>query len=303
MPALLGAAHAGPVTSAPVKVFISWSGHQSRQIAEAFREWLPTIFESVDPYMSARDNEAGVRWNTVVSDQLDASDFGILCLTPDNLQAPWLLFEAGALSKSVDVARVVPLLYKLAPADVTSPLSQFHMKEADEAGIRDIVTTINEALPQSRPEQALTTAFKALWPVLKEKLDAVKAPMMTKKPQRTDRSILEEVLQILRTRRDPVVVSATQPTARHPLSTEIDSAQELVGLHNVLTNMPDVKATIKPNPPNGFLIEVPDRGAADRIVQIMKTYLPGQDPTLFAIRWPDVTEESSEGGVLDKGPR
>ncbi len=81
-----------------MKVFISWSGDESRQIAEALRDWLATLSESVEPYMSARDNEAGVRWNSVISGELERSDFGILCVTPTNLQAPWLLFEAGALS-------------------------------------------------------------------------------------------------------------------------------------------------------------------------------------------------------------
>jgi hypothetical protein len=52
--------------------------------------------QAVKPYMNQRDNEAGVRWEDVVSSELKETDFGILCLTPDNLQSTWLNFEAGA---------------------------------------------------------------------------------------------------------------------------------------------------------------------------------------------------------------
>jgi hypothetical protein len=172
------------------------------------------MFESVEPYMSARDNEAGVRWSAVISSQLDESDFGILCLTPDNLQAPWLLFEAGALSKSVDVARVVPVLWNLAPADVTTPLSQFHMKEVDESGVRDVVLAINSALERPRPDAALNAAFEALWPSLQRRLNDVSCPSPSSSPRRTERQILEEILEIVRiSNQGPTPSSAALVTA------------------------------------------------------------------------------------------
>jgi hypothetical protein len=52
------------------------------------------------------------------------TQFGVICLTRDNLHEPWVLFEAGALSKTRG-ARVWTLLLDLAPADVEPPLSQF----------------------------------------------------------------------------------------------------------------------------------------------------------------------------------
>jgi hypothetical protein len=65
-----------------VKVFISWSGEQSRQIALALRDWLPKVLQPSKPYMSDRDNEAGTLWDQIISSQLEATDFGIVCLTP-----------------------------------------------------------------------------------------------------------------------------------------------------------------------------------------------------------------------------
>jgi hypothetical protein len=65
----------------PVRVFISWSGKQSKYIALALREWLPHIIQAVDPYMSAEDNEAGTLWDEVLTTELNASSFGILSYT------------------------------------------------------------------------------------------------------------------------------------------------------------------------------------------------------------------------------
>jgi hypothetical protein len=113
-----------------VKVFISWSGDRSKQVALALREWLPQALQAAQPYMSEKENEAGALWDNILSSALEESNFGIVCLTPSNLESRWLNFEAGALSKAVSQARVVPLLYGLGESDVGLPLSRF----PDEAG-------------------------------------------------------------------------------------------------------------------------------------------------------------------------
>ena len=84
------------IQSRTVKVFISWSGEHSRQIALALREWLPQALQAAKPYMSEKDTEAGGLWDVILATQLEGSDFGIICLTPSNLDSRWLNFEAGA---------------------------------------------------------------------------------------------------------------------------------------------------------------------------------------------------------------
>jgi hypothetical protein len=71
---------------------------------------MPDVLFMAEPWLSAEDIEKGAKWNQVVSGELEKSNFAIICLTPENLGAPWLLFEAGALSKRPE-SRVCTYLY------------------------------------------------------------------------------------------------------------------------------------------------------------------------------------------------
>jgi hypothetical protein len=109
-----------------MKIFVSWSGKPSLAVATALKEWLPYIFNGIDLFVSSEDIRKGKRWPAEVSKELGATNFGIVCLTPDNLDAPWLLFEAGALSKSVAEASVFTLLTGgLRIGNIEGPLSHF----------------------------------------------------------------------------------------------------------------------------------------------------------------------------------
>src|SRR5215212_3926015 len=136
-----------------MKVFISWSGERSGKVAEQLREWLSYLFESVEPWVSRSDIEAGARWGVEVQEELAATSFGILCLTQENVAAPWLLFEAGALAKALKDTFVAPYLLDLSPSDIPSgPLSQFQAKSADRQGTWELVKGINTALKEKGRE-------------------------------------------------------------------------------------------------------------------------------------------------------
>jgi hypothetical protein len=150
-----------------VRIFISWSGHRSQAVAEAVREWLPRLFQAVEPWISSADIRAGSRWAAEVAKALETTDFGILCVTKENLNAPWLLFEAGALSKSLSVGKVVPYLLDLEPHRLTGPLSQFQAVRADEGGTRRLVQCIAEQHDLNfRPAATLAHVYAASWPEL-----------------------------------------------------------------------------------------------------------------------------------------
>jgi hypothetical protein len=129
-----------------MKVFLSWSGERSRRVAEALRDWLPDIIQSIKPWMSATDIEAGSRWSRELWDQLAETQVGILCLTTSNQQSPWMLFEAGALAKSLANTFVCPYLIGMDQNDIKpGPLVQFQTKRADENGTWELLKTLNRA--------------------------------------------------------------------------------------------------------------------------------------------------------------
>ena len=119
-----------------MKVFISWSGNFSGEVSGVLKEWLPLVLQSVRPFVSSEDLRKGTRWLLDVSRELEATNFGILCLTDENKNAPWILFEAGALSKMLELSRVSPFLIGLNKSDLSGPLSNFQATEFDKDDVR-----------------------------------------------------------------------------------------------------------------------------------------------------------------------
>ncbi|MCA6060853.1 TIR domain-containing protein [Thalassolituus sp. ST750PaO-4] len=185
-----------------MELFISWSGEQSKKIAEAIREWIPCVIQAVKPYFTPEDINKGQRWSSEISKKLESSKIGIIVLTPYNLDAPWLMFEAGALSKSVDTARVCPLLFGVTPAEVKGPLVQFQCSGFNRPEAMKLLRSINHELGDEKLEdKTLNSTFDVFWPQLNEKIENILSesePQTTASSSRSDRDILEEVLRLTR---------------------------------------------------------------------------------------------------------
>lgn len=109
-----------------MKIFISWSGSYSRVIAEALRDNLPSLFKSITVWMSDSDILPGARWQDELTHHPKSTEFGVLCITPENINSHWILYEAGALSKSLDsYISIVPYLYEVEIESVPTPIRQF----------------------------------------------------------------------------------------------------------------------------------------------------------------------------------
>lgn len=129
-----------------MKVFISWSGSVSLKLANVLYEWLPTVIQSVKPFLSDENVQKGGRWLDAVGRELESTDFGIVVLTPSALQSPWLHFEAGALSKRLEHSRVAPLLVGLTKENISPPLSMFQMVLPREDEVRKLLGSMNEQI-------------------------------------------------------------------------------------------------------------------------------------------------------------
>jgi hypothetical protein len=193
-----------------MKVFLSWSGQRSRGAAEALRDWLPDVIQGVEPWMSKIDIEAGARWRQEVATELDASKFGILCLTPDNQSAPWILFEAGALAKTIPDTFVCPYLIDLSPTDLRAgPLTEFQAKRANKLETWEMVATINRARKEhALDETRLRRTYEKFWPDLEQKLGALPPEAQAPAPRRVE-DMVEEILDLVRT-------LSRRPTLEYP---------------------------------------------------------------------------------------
>lgn len=180
-----------------MKVFISWSGERSQILAQALRDWLPLVLHYVEPWISQSDIEAGERWANEVAKELEASNFGLICVTRENVTSPWILFEAGALAKSMQDGRVIPLLLDLEFKDITGPLAQFQAKKAEKPSVMEIAVSINRLCPQPIPDDRLHQLFEALWPELEKRIIAV-PKHGTPAKNRPQHEILEELVTSIR---------------------------------------------------------------------------------------------------------
>lgn len=182
-----------------MKVFLSWSGDASRRVAEALREWLPNVIQAIEPWMSAEDIEKGARWSSDIATELAKTKAGIVCVTPSNQEAPWLNFEAGALSKTVDKSMVCPFLVGIRPADMKGPLVQFQAAEATQGDVRKLLATLNKALEKDAlAERQLAKTFDIWWPELDRALKEIGSDEPKAAPMRPERELLEEILGVVR---------------------------------------------------------------------------------------------------------
>lgn len=203
-----------------MKVFISWSGKTSGELAKIFRDWLPSVIQAVKPYYSTDDIAKGMRGNTVNAQELEKAGAGLLCLTPDNLDAPWIMFEAGALSKKLDTSRVCPILFAgLETTDLKGPLVQFQAAKFNKEEIRKMLTMVNKELGENALDnKVLDSVFEKWWPDLEQKVESLlsKAPESTPKAVRNDRELLEEILAITREMNPNVRALASQLSRATP---------------------------------------------------------------------------------------
>jgi len=186
-----------------MKVFVSWSGERSKLLAEALHHWLPGVINAVDPWISGNDIEPGARWNSELSKELEQTKYGIVCVTSENVGAPWLLFEAGALSKSVDESRVVPLFLDLKSTDIKGPLTQFQGCQVSQDEIRKLVIKLNQAVFDAGEKgvepEFIEASFEVWWPRLKSSIERIPKEIIGgQKTIRSEREIFEEILGLAR---------------------------------------------------------------------------------------------------------
>lgn len=185
-----------------MKIFVSWSGAASHEMALLLREWLIRVLQYSDPFVSSKDISKGAQWLVTISEQLSETVEGIVCVTPTNVEASWLNYEAGALAKTTGQTAVRTVLLGLKPGDLPSgaPLSNFqHTDGLNQDEMWSLIESIHlRSAARDSAIERVRWAFDQAWPDLRKKLEAIDckpstAPAAPEK--RDDQSLLKDVLQ------------------------------------------------------------------------------------------------------------
>jgi hypothetical protein len=186
-----------------MNIFLSWSGDTSKQIAEVLKTWLPSVIQSLKPFYSPDDISKGKRWSGEISKELSSTDFGILIMTKENVSAPWIMFEGGALSKNIETGRVCTFLFGLKDTDIKGPLTLFQNTKFTKTDVQKLLVDINNYLgDKAIDSKVLTTVFNKMWPDLDKDIKKILADkgkgLKPDEEIRPDRELIEESLRLLR---------------------------------------------------------------------------------------------------------
>ncbi|MFA0964326.1 hypothetical protein AB9P05_21150 [Roseivirga sp. BDSF3-8] len=178
-------------------IFLSWSGPKSQKIAEALKTWIPTVIQVTKPFYSSNDIAKGKRWSSEISFKLEQAGFGILIMTDENTTAPWILFEAGAISKNINTGRVCTFLFGIKETDLQGPLSQFQNTKFNKNDVFKLLKDINRELKVPLEDKVLEVTFEKMWPDLDSQISNIldSTPHEGHEEIRTERDLLEEILR------------------------------------------------------------------------------------------------------------
>lgn len=160
----------------PKKVFLCWSKDRSKAIAEGWAKLLPEIV-SGKPILST-EFQKGREWSTMLRNDLNEAKTGIIFLTPENVVAPWIHFEAGALATAVANrnGEVFTYIYGFDPGRLAGPLSAYQSTVATKQDTRRLVHDLCLAMGSKQPTEDL---YSKWWAKLEAALDKIPAPAIT----------------------------------------------------------------------------------------------------------------------------
>ncbi|MDQ0277520.1 hypothetical protein QO003_001823 [Arthrobacter silviterrae] len=160
------------------------------------------MFDVAEPWIST-ENKAGTLWLPEIDKSLSDTDFGIVCVSKSNQHAPWLNFEAGALSRKVAGKReLMPVLLIdfEKTGEVNGPVTSFQMKFANQDGFLEIMEALNSSERGPKIDSAiLAERVGHLWPSIEAEVAKVKAGIESKNvAERSDSDKIDELLEVVR---------------------------------------------------------------------------------------------------------
>lgn len=170
-------------------IFISFAKTYSGKVAKEIKELLYKIYgnEKIEVFTS-HDITAG-NWNDIIHRKMKSTKYAISILTPENLKdAPWLMYEAGALISSVGNKRdsLMPFLFCRHISELDTPLrflqaTQYQLNfNANKEQMLKLLTAVNSALKNPKTPRELNLILSDNWNMLNQSLDCIAQDMFEK---------------------------------------------------------------------------------------------------------------------------
>ncbi|MEM6326361.1 MAG: toll/interleukin-1 receptor domain-containing protein [Bacteroidota bacterium] len=159
-------------------VFISWSGARALRIARALAEHIEDLL-NVETFISPNIPK-GEEWNNAVHSAIRDCAAGVIIVTPENKEAPWLLYEAGAIKTAqAGTGRTKTLFVGWQPADYTGPLEAFQGTQTEREDFYQLLKDLNTSCGNVTTQDALSRRFERVWPTVEavfRRAEAMESP-------------------------------------------------------------------------------------------------------------------------------
>lgn len=163
-------------------VLLSWSGDESKEIAKCFKNMMSVVFSPVvETYMSEVDSPIGKRGVESLAKILNDCNYGVFFVNKANALAPWIHYEAGAISKESPISRLMVLLLDNNPMYISgTPLSDFTYSMFNKEGVLKIINAIIDISGYSDKKENFINRFNNEWPNFYDSCEKIKKQFNTK---------------------------------------------------------------------------------------------------------------------------
>lgn len=180
-----------------MKVFVSWSGPVSQQIAALISDWLKHTLLTIDPIYTPNTLRAGTQGTTQLYRLLKGVYTGIFIYTRESLDSQWMIFEAGAIHGNAGNSLLLSLLFELSQKDLPEPMQGYQWKNFNKKEMLDVLHSLSTQRGDDLSRQDLERTFERAWDDLERDVNAVLAKASTTTPLPPTDSISAQLQQLL----------------------------------------------------------------------------------------------------------
>lgn len=185
-----------------MKLFISWSGEESREYAELLQEFLPQFIQILQPWISVNIEKGSIGEEQIFS-ALSNADAVLFCFTKTNLKSHWMHFEAGVFA-GLQSKEMYTVLFDLDPKELYTPFSNYQATVLNETDFKKLIFNLNNKLPDCGfnkiKDETLEYTFNTVWEKFSVRVNLVREEFSANQVQikKNCEEYLEEIYQLIK---------------------------------------------------------------------------------------------------------